>query len=104
MTTSGSARVQRASVRRAVQDERRALAAERERIPGGVPGERREAVGTPERERDLDVVAAVELAQQSLEVARRPGAGLHERRNVDGDPITARQRSSADARALSRAR
>jgi len=64
-----------------------ALAAESERVPGSVTGERREAVGAAERAcTDLDVVPAVELAQQSLEVARRPGAGLHERRNVDGDP------------------
>ena len=72
------------AVRRAVQDVRVVLAAEHERVPDGIAGERRGTVAPAERApRHLDVVAPVELAQQRMKVARSAGARLHERRDVD---------------------
>ena len=74
----------RTPVRRAVQDVRIVLAAQRERVPDGIAGERRGAVAPAERApRHLDVVAALELPQERLKVAGGAGARLHERRDVD---------------------
>jgi hypothetical protein len=53
---------------------------EAERIPDRVARKRREAGVATEREGgDVDVVTALQLTQQRLEVARRPRAGLDER-------------------------
>ena len=75
---------QRTAVGRAMQNVGHALATEHDGVPHAVAAERGQTIAAPERaQAHLDVVPALELAEQSLEIARRAGTGLDERRDVD---------------------
>ena len=81
---------QRAAIRRAVEDvDPRATGGARQadRVPRELARKRGGGVVAAEAEADdLDVGATVELPQERLQVPRRAGPRLRERRDVDADP------------------